>query len=474
MNRITLSPFDDLMRLPPGKLTLLTLVLGLVYLLPTPVSAQRRPPNIVVIVTDDMGYADIGIHGCKDIPTPNIDALARSGIRFTNAYVSGPYCSPTRAGLLTGRYPQRFGHEFNLDLSAAHSGFGLPLTETTLADRLRAGGYHTAIFGKWHLGAAEQFHPMSRGFDEFFGFLGGQHSYLDTQAATRNPLLDGRKIVDHTDYLTDAFTDRAVDFIKRQKSQPFFLYLAFNAVHTPLEVTQKYLDRFPNIADEQRRKYAAMLSAMDDGIGRTLNALHQEGLDENTIVFFLNDNGGPTMVGTTINGASNAPLRGSKRQTYEGGIRVIMAVRWKGHLPEKTTYDQPVIQLDVFPSALAAAGIKPKPEWHLDGVDLMPFLLGKRKNPPHEALYWRLGINMAIRKGEWKLVSTTERPLRPVDAATLNDLSGAELYNLVKDLGEHENLASKYPEKVKELGDAWRQWNNTLSKPLWGPAGRGQ
>jgi len=474
LNRITLSPFDDLMRLPPGKLTLLTLVLGLIYLLPTPVSAQRRPPNIVVIVTDDMGYADIGIHGCKDIPTPNIDALARSGIRFTNAYVSGPYCSPTRAGLLTGRYPQRFGHEFNLDLSAAHSGFGLPLTETTLADRLRAGGYHTAIFGKWHLGAAEQFHPMSRGFDEFFGFLGGQHSYLDTQAATRNPLLDGRKIVDQTNYLTEAFVDRAVDFIKRQKSQPFFLYLAFNAVHTPLEVTQKYLDRFPNIADEQRRKYAAMLSAMDDGIGRTLNALHQEGLDENTIVFFFNDNGGPTMVGTTINGASNAPLRGSKRQTYEGGIRVIMAVRWKGHLPDKTTYDQPVIQLDVFPTALAAAGVKPKPEWHLDGVDLMPFLLGKRKNPPHEALYWRLGINMAIRKGEWKLVSTTERPLRPVDAATLNDLSGAELYNLVKDLGEHENLASKYPEKVKELGDAWRQWNNTLSKPLWGPAGRGQ
>ena len=462
------------MRPQHRELTVLTLVLGLICVLPPSVIAQRRPPNIVVIVTDDMGYADIGIHGCKDIPTPNIDTLARSGIRFTNAYVSGPYCSPTRAGLFTGRYPQRFGHEFNLDLSDAHRGFGLPLSEATLADRLRARGYHTAIFGKWHLGAGEQFHPMSRGFDEFFGFLGGQHSYLDTQAASRNPLLDGRKIVDQTDYLTEAFVDRAVDFIKRQKSQPFFLYLAFNAVHTPLEVPQKYLDRFPNIGDEQRRKYAAMLSAMDDGIGRTLNALHQEGLDENTIVFFFNDNGGPTMAGTTINGSSNAPLRGSKRQTYEGGIRVILAIRWKGHLPEKTTYDQPVIQLDVFPTALAVAGIKPKPEWRLDGVDLMPFLLGKQKHPPHEALYWRLGTHMAIRKGEWKLVKTNEQPLRAVDAPTLNELSGAELYNLVKDLGEHENLASKYPEKVKELADTWRQWNNALSKPLWVPTGRVQ
>jgi arylsulfatase A-like enzyme len=462
------------MRLTHRKLALLTLTLGLIYLLPSSVVAQRRPPNIVVIVSDDMGYADIGVHGCKDIPTPNIDALSQSGIRFTNAYVSGPYCSPTRAGLLTGRYPQRFGHEFNLDVSAAHSELGLPLTETTLADRLHAAGYHTAVFGKWHLGLAERFHPMSRGFDEFFGFLGADHSYIDPQAASRNPLLDGRKIVEKTDYLTDAFVERAVDFIKRQKSQPFFMYLAFNAVHTPMEVTQKYLDRFPNITDERRRKYAAMLSAMDDGIGRTLAALHDAGLDENTIVFFFNDNGGPTMIGTTINGASNTPLRGSKRQTYEGGIRVIYVIRWKGHLPEKTRYDEPVIQLDIFPTALAAAGVKPKQEWRLDGVDLMPFVTGKQKGTPHEALYWRLGVNLAIRKGDWKLVKTNEQPLQVIDASTLNDLTGAELYNLVKDIGEHENLASRYPQKVMELGEAWRQWNNTLTKPLWGPTRRGQ
>ena len=462
------------MSLTHQLVALLTLTLGWIYLSPSPVVAQRRQPNIVVIVSDDMGYADTGVHGCKDIPTPNIDALARSGVRFTNGYVSGPYCSPTRAGLLTGRYPQRFGHEFNLDVSEAHREIGLPLTETTLAERLRGAGYHTAVFGKWHLGLAERFHPMSRGFDEFFGFLGGDHSYIDPQAASRNPLLDGRKIVEKTDYLTDAFVDRAVDFVKRQKSQPFFMYLAFNAVHTPMEATQKYLDRFANIADDRRRRYAAMLSAMDDGIGRTLTALRQEGLDENTIVFFFNDNGGPTMIGTTINGASNAPLRGSKRQTYEGGIRVIYVIRWKGHLPENTTYDQPAIQLDIFPTVLAAAGVKPKREWQLDGVDLMPFLLGKQKGAPHAALYWRLGTNIAIRKGDWKLVKTNEQRLYMIDASTLNDLTRAELYNLTKDIGEHENLASEYPAKVRELADEWRQWNNTLAKPLWGPTRRGQ
>jgi arylsulfatase A-like enzyme len=434
--------------------------------------AQRKPPNIVVIVTDDMGYADIGVHGSRDIPTPNIDALAKGGIRFTDAYVSGPYCSPTRAGLMTGRYPERFGHEFNLDMTPAHADFGLPLGETTLADHLKAAGYRTALFGKWHLGAGDKYHPMSRGFDEFFGFLGGQHSYLDTQAASRNPLLDGRKVVAETTYLTDAFGDRAVDFIKRQKSQPFFLYLAFNAVHIPMEATDKYLSRFSNIADTQRRTYAAMLSAMDDHIGKTLAALREEGLEENTLIIFFNDNGGPTMIGTTINGSSNAPLRGSKRQTWEGGIRVPFFIRWKGHLAEGKTDSRPIIQLDVLPTALAAAGIAVQPKWKLDGVNLLPFLTGKISGQPHEALYWRLGENMAIRKGNWKLVKTNERPLQVVDPAIFNDLSGAELYNLADDIGEKKNLAASYPEKVKELGAAWQRWNRELARPLWAPSGR--
>ena len=457
------------MKTTPQLLATITIVLSLLYFGHSAAEAQRRPPNILVIVTDDMGYGDIGIHGSKDIPTPNIDALAKGGIRFTDAYVSGPYCSPTRAGLLTGRYPQRFGHEFNLDMSPDYSEFGLPLSETTIADRLKAAGYRTALVGKWHLGFGDRFHPMARGFDEFFGFLGHSHSYLDTAAASRNPILDGKKVVAQSPYLTDAFADRAVDFIKQHKSRPFFLYLAFNAVHTPMQATDKYLTRFMHIADERRRTYAAMLSAMDDGIGKTLAAVQAEGLEENTLIFFFNDNGGPTMQGTTINGSSNAPLRGSKRQTWEGGIRVAFIIRWKGHLAEGKTDTRPIIQLDVLPTALAAAGVKPQPQWKLDGVNLLPFLTGMESGRPHETLYWRLGDHMAIRKGDWKLVKTTEGRLKAADPSTFNDLSGAELYNLADDIGERNNLAASHREKVKELAAAWQRWNKELAKPLWPP-----
>jgi arylsulfatase A-like enzyme len=428
--------------------------------------AQSRPPNILLVVADDMGYGDIGVHGVKDIPTPNIDALARSGIRFTDGYVTGPYCSPTRAGLMTGRYQQRFGHEFN----PVNEAIGLPLTETTLADRLKEAGYRTAIFGKWHLGRGEKFHPMSRGFDEFFGFPGGEHSYHETQAATANAILDGRKPVATMPYLTDALGDRAVDFIRRQKSRPFFLYLAFNAVHTPMHATEKYLARFKSIADPQRRTYAAMLSAMDDAIGRTMAAIRDEKLEEDTLVFFFSDNGGPTMEGTTINGASNGSLRGSKRQTWEGGIRVPFIVGWKGHIPPGQTDSRPVIQLDVLPTALAAAGIPVKDEWKLDGVNLLPFLTGQSKGLPHEALYWRLGGMMAIRKGDWKLVKTQDGPIP--SAAVLKDLSSAGLYNLAQDIGETRNLAASNPAKAKELADQWQRWNRELAEPLW-RGGRG-
>lgn len=452
-------------------LATVSIALSLLCVSRTVVEAQRRAPNIVVIVSDDMGYADIGVHGSKDIPTPHIDALAKGGIRFTDAYVSGPYCSPTRAGLLTGRYPQRFGHEFNPEPAPSHNEIGLPLGETTMADRLRAAGYRTALVGKWHLGR-DKFHPLERGFDEFFGFLGGAHSYIASNAAGPNPILDGREIVAETTYLTDAFADRAIDFIKRQKSRPFFLYLAFNAVHTPMHATEKHLARFPHIADKQRRAYAAMLSAMDDGIGRTLAALREGGLEEDTLIIFFNDNGGPSMAGTSGNGSSNAPLRGSKRQTWEGGIRVPFIVRWKGRLLEGKTDRRPIIQLDVLPTALAAAGVESKPAGNFDGVNLLPFLTGKRSGQPHDALYWRLGENMAIRKGDWKLVKTTEGPLHAVDPAFYNDLSSAELYNLANDIGEKKNLAAAHPEKVKELTADWQRWNKELAKPLWAPASR--
>ena len=429
---------------------------------------QTRAPNIVLLVADDMGYADIGVHGSKDIPTPNIDALASAGVRFTDAYVTGPYCSPTRAGLLTGRYPQRFGHEFNPgNLSQS----GLPLSETTLADRLRAAGYRTALFGKWHLGGGEKFHPMSRGFDEFFGFLGGEHSYLDTTAQGINPILDGRTPATAMTYLTDVLADRAVDFIRREKARPFLLYLAFNAVHTPMHATDQYLARFKHMTDPRRRTYAAMLSAMDDAIGRTIATIRDERLDDNTLIIFFSDNGGPTMLGTTINGSSNQPLRGSKRQTWEGGIRVPFIIRWKGHVPEGKTDARPIIQLDVLPTALAAAGIPAGNQTKVDGVNLLPFITGKNQGPAHEALYWRLGGMMAIRKGDWKLVKTQEGPLPP-DPSVLADLSAAELYHLAADISETKNLAPTNPAKVKELADQWQRWNRELAKPLW-PAGRG-
>jgi arylsulfatase A-like enzyme len=431
---------------------------------------QARRPNILLIVSDDLGYADIGVYGSRDIRTPNIDRLAREGVRFTNAYVSGPYCSPSRAGLMTGRYPQRFGYEFNPDGSAE---YGLPLTETTIADRLKTAGYRTALFGKWHLGSADRLHPMRRGFEEFFGFLGGDHSYMhgshvDPGTNLPDPLIDGMKPVSSMTYLTDMLGDRAVDYIKRHAADPFFLYLAFNAAHTPMEAPDKYLARYADITDPRRRTYAAMVSAMDDAIGRTLAGLRDHQLEENTLVIFLNDNGGPTMPTTTVNGSSNGPLRGSKRQTWEGGIRVAFAMSWKGHLAPGRVDDRPIIQLDVLPTALAAAGISMHAS-PFDGVNLLPFLARHTQSAPHDALYWRLGGMMAIRRGDWKLVKTRDGPLVDLDPSTLNDLSGAGLYNLAEDVGETRNRAAERPDKVKQLGDQWQHWNRQLADPLWTP-----
>lgn len=423
-------------------------------------SSQARRPNLVVLLADDLGYADVGFHGGKDIPTPHLDELAKQGVRCTNGYVTGPYCSPTRAGLLTGRYQQRFGHEFNPG-GGKGGEQGLPLTETTLADRLKSAGYATALIGKWHLGGSAKHHPRQRGFDEFFGFLGGAHSYFPTKAAS---LYRGTSLVEEKEYLTDAFAREATAFIDRNKDKPFFLYLAFNAVHTPMEANDPRLQKFSGIADKQRRTYAAMLSAMDDAVGRVVARLRAAGLEENTLLVFHSDNGGPTMRGTTVNASSNEPLRGSKRTTLEGGIRVPFVVQWKGKLPAGKVYDAPVIQLDVLPTALAAAGVDVKPEWKLDGVNLLPFLGGSAKGQPHETLYWRFGTQMAIRHGDWKLVQYD----LAADGGGAGQPSAAKLYNLATDLGERSDQAAANPAKVKELRAAWEKWNAQLAKPLWG------
>ena len=430
------------------------------------VQAQARRPNIVVIVADDMGYADIGVHGSKDIPTPNVDALAAGGIRFTDGYVSGPYCGPTRAGLMTGRYPQRFGQEFNIGQAMeAHREVGLPVEERTLADHLKAAGYRTALFGKWHLGSAPRFRPLQRGFDEFFGFLAGAHGYLGVGAQT-NLIYDGEQPATAMTYLTDTLAARAVEFIQRNRARPFFLYLAFNAVHTPLQATDKYLRRFQHIAEPTRRTYAAMLSAMDDGIGRTLAALRDQELDENTLIFFFSDNGGP-LGANGWNGSSNAPLRGQKAQTWEGGIRVPFIIRWKGRLSAGRSDTRPIIQLDVLPTALAAADVSVKPEWKLDGVNLLPFLTGARSDAPHDALYWRMGGIMAIRKGDWKLVKMYEGG--NADEPSRLTLEGAQLFNIARDKSEQNDLSKTQPARVAELSSAWVHWRDQLRTPAWAP-----
>ena len=448
------------------------LVLGLAWGAGMARAVEAGRPNIVVLVADDLGFADVGFQGSKDIPTPHIDALARGGVRCRNGYVSGPYCSPTRAGLLTGRYQQRFGHEFNPGGETGIGNFGLPTTETTLVERLRSAGYRTGLVGKWHLGSAPRFHPQQRGFDEFFGFLGGAHTYF---AAPTHNIFRGTDIVTEPTYLTDAFGREAVAFIDRHKGQehPFFLEVAFNAVHTPMDATDDRLARFGPIRDRTRRTYAAMLSAMDDAVGAVLAKLRESGLEDNTLIFWISDNGGPTMLGTTINGSTNTPLRGSKRTTLEGGIHVPFVVSWKGKLPAGRVYDKPVIQLDILPTALVAAGVALDPAWKLDGVDLVPFLASESApGTPHESLFWRFGKQDAIRQGDWKLVrydAAADDGSR--SRATDVTPTPRRLYNLADDPGESRDLAAANPARVQELLAAWDEWDRQLVPPRWGPDG---
>ena len=433
-------------------------------------AAPAAKPNILLIVADDLGWGELGCQGNPEIPTPHIDSIAKNGVRFTNGYVSGTYCSPTRAGLMTGRYQQRFGHEFNPGpAEQAVANFGLPLQETTFPQRLKSAGYITGMFGKWHLGYRPEFHPQKRGFDEFFGFLGGAHSYLNAKSDPANPILRGTTPVDKMEYSTEVFAREAAGFIDRHKGESWFLYLPFNAVHAPLEATEKYLKRFESIADSRRRTFAAMLSAMDDAVGVVLGKLSEHRLAENTLVFFISDNGGPTASITSGNG----PLRGFKSQTWEGGVRVAWMMQWVGRVPAGRVDDRPVIQLDILPTALAAAGVDTKPEWKLDGVNLLPFLSGEKSGAPHEALYWRFGQQMAIRKGDWKLVKGPGGGTA-VEAAGRATVTGAELYNLTQDIGEKKNLAAEHPEKVRELAAAWTTWDAQLVDPKWMPQRAGK
>jgi arylsulfatase A-like enzyme len=425
---------------------LTVLSLGLV----TELSA--RQPNVIILLADDEGYGELGAQGNTEIPTPNIDSLAKNGTRFTDGYVAATYCSPCRAGLMTGKYPTRFGHEFN----PTGKNNGLPLDQTTIAQRFKELGYATICVGKWHLGSPEAMQPHARGFDEFYGTLANTPFINPTQFMdTRKSKTDILEMNDPNFYTTDAYAVRAAEFITANKDKPFLLYLPFNAQHAPLQAPQKYLDRFPNIKDEKRKLFAAMLSAQDDAVGKVLQSLRDHQLENDTLIWYFADNGGPTLSTTS----KNDPLRGYKMTTLEGGTRVPFMVQWKGKIPAGQVYKQPIIQLDILPTSLSAAGGKVNPDWKLDGVNILPQLLGENKAAPHETLYWRFGEQWAVRRGDWKLC--------------VNRIDGVKaapgLYNLASDIGEAKNVASEHPDKVKELQTAWDAWSKEQSEPLWKP-----
>ncbi len=291
--------------------------------------------------------------------------------------------------------------------------------------------------------------------------MAGSHSYFETDDPTRGPILGGRKRAEFKGYLTDVLAEKAAAFVERNKQKPFFLYLAFNAVHTPMDAPERLLQRFEHISDTKRRTYLAMTAALDDAVGTLLRQLREAGLEERTLIFFLSDNGGPTTK-FAANGSGNAPLRGSKGDTWEGGIRVPFLVQWKGHLAAGKIYERPVIALDIAPTALAAAGVKLKPEWKLDGIDLLPFLQEKKKEDPHEAMFWRFGSQMAIRQGDWKLVRPSRGLKEYEDIAT-----EPMLFNLATDIAEQRELAVQSPGKVRDLQTLWDRWNRQLAAPRW-------
>lgn len=454
-------------------------------------------PNIVLILADDLGYGELGCYGGKEIRTPHIDALARGGVRFTDGYVSAAYCAASRAGLLTGRYQTRFGFEFNpIGAENEDPDIGLPVGERTIADELRDAGYVTGLLGKWHLGGTAKFHPQRRGFDEFYGFMHEGHyfvpppwkgvttwlrrktlpdgtrgrwtsekgriiwsthmGYHEPDYDANNPILRNSQPVDERQHLTDALTREAIDFIDRHQQQPFFLFVSYNAVHSPMQGADAYMKKFSHIDDIHRRIFAAMLGHLDDSVGRIAAKLQACNLEEDTLIVFLSDNGGPTRELTS----SNLPLRGEKGQLYEGGIRIPFIVQWTGHLPAGRLEARPVISLDLLPTFLAAAGEeKFRAKRRLDGVNLMPYLTGDLKDleDPHTTLFWRMGNKSALRQGDWKIVRHGSRA---------GGDGSWQLFQMA-DVGETTDLAARQPARLAELQSAWQQLNDQMVEPRW-------
>nr|WP_320118883.1 sulfatase-like hydrolase/transferase [uncultured Marinifilum sp.] len=434
------------------------ILVNFILLFTPDLSAQKT--NIIMLLADDAGYHDFGFQGSKTMQTPNLDQLASEGVVFNQAYTTAAVCGPSRAGLLTGMYQQRYGiEENNVPGYMSESSklladeMGLPLHIKTVADYLHPLGYKSLVLGKWHLGGADKYHPLHRGFDEFYGFRGGARPFyaLSQKEAINKPedrLERGfRNFKEPENYLTDAIADEACDFIDRNQKKPFFVYVSFNAVHSPLQAEKADLEKVKGLTGK-RKTLAAMTIALDRACGKILKKVKELGLEENTLIVFTNDNGGPD--GTLT---CNYPLSGCKSNHLEGGIRVPCIMKLPKVIEAGSQYSKAVSMLDMLPTFVNAAGGNASKIKGLDGVDLLPYLTHKTKSAPHEMLYWKKENRGTILKGDWKMLRFPDRP--------------AELYNLAKDISENNNLAYKYPEKVRELfKDLWK-WEAQLERPLW-------
>ncbi|MDZ8117068.1 sulfatase-like hydrolase/transferase [Pontiella agarivorans] len=432
----------------------------------TAMAGAAEKPNILIILGDDLGYADVGFNGSVDIPTPNLDALAKEGLICTSAYSAHPVCGPSRAALLTGRSPYTLGGQFNIPYF--NHQWGVSTNEVFLSDILQDAGYFTGIFGKWHLGEGHEFQPNQRGFDEFYGHLGGGHKYFpekywkeyerrlkagDTKIPPNTtPQLRNGKPAHETEYLTDAFSREAVDFIHKAKEreQPFFLYLAYNAPHSPLEAKAEDLEKMAHIPQKRRRIYAAMVHCLDYNVKRVITALKETGAYDNTLIIFLSDNGGLT------GHASNAPLKGEKRDVNEGGYRVPMFWHWPGVVPAGRTFEYPVLTMDFYPTLARLAGASIPAGKTLDGKDIWNDLLNDH-NPHSDELIAVIShrpdyTDIAGRRNEWKAVRSGE---------------SWALYNLEQDIGEQHDLSKQYPERLKDMVKSLNQWAATHQMPKW-------
>lgn len=413
-----------------------------------PVLADEQP-NILLILADDLGYEDLGFQGSPEIKSPNLDRLAAGGIRFTDGHVTASVCSPSRAGLMTGRYQQRFGHEANVPPTP----HGMDLDEVTLGQKLRQAGYRTGIVGKWHLGNLDTQYPTSRGFDYFYGLREGSRSYFydakkDDKPGNRHGIEENGTQVPFEGYLTDVLGDKAIEFINQKSDKPFFLYLSFTAPHGPMHGKEKDIARFEHIENKKRRTYAAMVWAMDRAIGKVIAQLDAQGVTDNTLIWFLSDNGG-----ATGNASSNLPLAGHKGIKFEGGIRVPFVMHWKKKFPGPRVFAPMVSALDILPTCVAAAGGDTTSKRPLDGVNLLPYLAGENGLAPHAKLYWHKLWFSAMREGPWKLIYVQDY--------------GYALYNLDDDPTERANLAETDPARVASMTADLNKWKSQLAEPQW-------